>query len=120
MSAGTPVIAWRSGSVPEVVADGVSGVIVDSVQSAVAAVQAVSQMSRAGVRAEFERRFTAERMALAYVGAYRALLARQATMLRPSSPLAAGGTLRAAPTFDIERQPAVAKSRLETPLAGSA
>ena len=77
MSAGTPVIAWRGGSVPEVIADGVSGVIVDSIAGAVAAVRTVSELSRAGVRAEFERRFTAERMALAYVAAYRTLLARR-------------------------------------------
>ena len=43
MSAGTPVIAWRSGSVPEVITDGVSGVIVDSMEGAVAAVPIVSQ-----------------------------------------------------------------------------
>jgi glycosyltransferase involved in cell wall biosynthesis len=115
MSAGTPIIAWRRGSVPEIIADGVSGVIVDSIESAVAAVRTISQMSRTGVRAEFERRFTAERMALAYVGAYRALLARRATLLHPS-----GATLRAAPAFNVERQPTAAKSILETPLPGSA
>jgi glycosyltransferase involved in cell wall biosynthesis len=115
MSVGTPIIAWRRGSVPEIIADGVSGVIVDSIESAVAAVRTISQMSRTGVRAEFERRFTAERMALAYVGAYRALLARRATLLHPS-----GATLRAAPAFNVERQPTAAKSILETPLAGSA
>lgn len=76
MSAGTPVIAWRHGSVPEVVMDGVSGVIVDSMEGAVAAVQDVAKMSRAAVRAEFEARFTAARMARAYVAAYSALLAR--------------------------------------------
>jgi glycosyltransferase involved in cell wall biosynthesis len=117
MSAGTPVIAWRRGSVPEVITDGVSGVIVDSIEGAVAAVRVVSKMSRAGVRAEFERRFTAERMALAYVAAYSTLLARREPLLHASA-LHAAKTLRAAPAFNVE--PTAAKSILETPLAESA
>ena len=100
MSAGTPVIAWRRGSAPEVIEDGVSGVIVDSVEAAAAAVPIVSQMSRSEVRAEFERRFTAERMARDYVGAYRMLLARRAALLHP----AAAWAPRAAPAFNGERQ----------------
>jgi len=76
MSAGTPVIAWRKGSVPEVVKDGVSGVIVDSIEAAVAAVKKTATMSRAAVRAEFEARFTVARMASAYVDAYHLLLAQ--------------------------------------------
>lgn len=75
MSAGTPVIAWRNGSVPEVLADGVSGVIVNSINEAVAAAGTVRAMSRERVRRSFERRFTAERMAADYVDAYRRLLA---------------------------------------------
>ena len=75
MSAGTPVIAWRNGSVPEVVTEGVSGRIVDSIESAVEAVQQAACMDRRKVRAEFESRFTAARMARAYVAAYRSLLA---------------------------------------------
>ena len=117
MSAGTPVIAWRGGSVPEVIADGVSGVIVDSIAGAVAAVRTVSELSRAGVRAEFERRFTAERMALAYVAAYRTLLARREALSHAPAPHAARA-FRAAPAFIIE--PTAAKSVLETPLAESA
>ena len=76
MSAGTPVIAWPNGSVPEVVTDGVSGRIVDSIEAAVVAVQQAVQMDRRAVRAEFEQRFTAERMGRAYIAAYRVLLAR--------------------------------------------
>lgn len=78
MSSGTPVIAWRLGSVPEIVADGVSGVIVDSIDAATAAVKKAAQMNRAAVRAEFEQRFTASRMASSYVAAYQCLLARSA------------------------------------------
>ena len=76
MSAGTPVIAWPNGSVPEVVTEGVSGRIVNSIESAVEAVQQAAYMDRRKVRAEFEKRFTAARMARAYVAAYRSLLAR--------------------------------------------
>jgi glycosyltransferase involved in cell wall biosynthesis len=70
MSAGTPVIAWRNGSVPEVIAPGRSGIIVDSMDEAVAAVETASRMSRAGVRRHFEERFTAARMASDYVAAF--------------------------------------------------
>ena len=76
MSAGTPVIAWRKRSVAEVVTDRVSGVIVESIEAAVTAVKESATMSRDAVRAEFEARFTVERMARAYVSAYRSLLAR--------------------------------------------
>jgi len=80
MSAGTPVIAWRKGSVAEVVTDRVSGVIVESIEAAVAATKESAMMSRAAVRAEFEMRFTVERMARAYLDAYRWLLARAPTI----------------------------------------
>ena len=94
MSAGTPVIAWPNGSVLEVVTDGVSGRIVDSIDAAAKAAQQAAQMDRRQVRAEFERRFTAERMASAYIAAYRSLLARapvdtkliQFTMVPPAAP----------------------------------
>jgi hypothetical protein len=89
MSAGTPVIAWREGSVPEVVTDRVSGVIVDSIDAAVAAVHEAPTMSRSAVRAEFEARFTAARMARDYVAAYHLLLARTAVKSE-AAPLAAG------------------------------
>jgi glycosyltransferase involved in cell wall biosynthesis len=73
MACGTPVIAFRCGSVPEVVDFGVSGTIVDSVEEAAASVGAVARLDRAEVRACFERRFTAERMARDYVELYRRL-----------------------------------------------
>jgi glycosyltransferase involved in cell wall biosynthesis len=76
MSAGTPVIAWPNGSVPEVITDGVSGRIVDSIEAAAGAARHAAYMDRRKVRAEFEQRFTAERMASAYIVAYRLLVAR--------------------------------------------
>jgi glycosyltransferase involved in cell wall biosynthesis len=74
MSMGTPTIAWRSGSVPEVIDEGVSGVIVDSVQEAVQTVDRIRSMDRAKVRQCFETRFTAEQMANAYLRVYAELL----------------------------------------------
>jgi glycosyltransferase involved in cell wall biosynthesis len=71
MSCGTPVIAWRSGSVPEVIDHGVTGWIVDSVESAVDAVRRVPQLDRHGVRARFEQRFSAERMTRDYLKLYQ-------------------------------------------------
>jgi glycosyltransferase involved in cell wall biosynthesis len=73
MACGTPIIAFRRGSVPEIVADGTSGVIVDTIDEAVQAVRRIASLDRAKVRADFERRFTVERMARAYVQIYRQL-----------------------------------------------
>lgn len=77
MSAGTPVIAWRNGSVPEVIADGVSGFIVDTMEAAVEATRKVEALSRREVRTHFLANFTAERMARDYEAAYERLLERQ-------------------------------------------
>jgi acylphosphatase len=77
MSAGTPVIAWRNGSVSEVVDHGVSGWVVNSMDEAVAAVAAVRNMGREEVRQRFEARFTAQSMARAYIESYEALVAKQ-------------------------------------------
>src|SRR5262245_24420501 len=74
MSCGTPVIAFRCGSVPEVIDDGVTGFIVDDVESAVRAITRVPQLDRRGVRAGFERRFTSRRMAQDYVRQYERLI----------------------------------------------
>jgi glycosyltransferase involved in cell wall biosynthesis len=75
MAAGTPVIAFGSGSVPEIVEPGITGFIVDDVESAAAAVPLALLLDRATVRQCFEERFTAERMALDYVAIFEGLLA---------------------------------------------
>jgi len=75
MACGTPVIAWKHGSVPEVLDHGESGFIVDSEEQAVAAVARTAFLDRAGVRAAFERRFTATTMARNYVSVYERLAA---------------------------------------------
>jgi glycosyltransferase involved in cell wall biosynthesis len=77
MACGTPVIARRRSSVPEVVEEGVTGFIFDTEDEAVAAVGRVRRIDRARVRRTFEDRFTARRMAEDYVTVYRRLLARE-------------------------------------------
>ena len=78
MACGTPVIAWRCGSVPEVMADGVTGFVVEGVDEAAAAVARVGALDRRKCRAVFEERFSARRMARDYLAVYRRLLARKA------------------------------------------
>jgi glycosyltransferase involved in cell wall biosynthesis len=73
MSCGTPVIAYRCGSVPEVVDDGVTGLIVGDETEAVAAVKRVSALDRRGVRKRFEERFTTQRMVNDYLDLYQTL-----------------------------------------------
>ncbi|HET7685404.1 MAG TPA: glycosyltransferase family 4 protein [Candidatus Limnocylindria bacterium] len=74
MALGTPTIAMRTGSVPEVLEDGVTGSLVTSVDEAVAAVQAIDRFDRAAVRRRFEERFTAERMAAEHVTLFEWLI----------------------------------------------
>ena len=74
MACGTPVLAFRSGSVPEVIEDGVTGKVVDSEEEAIAALPAILSYDRRTVRQRFEKRFTATRMAKDYVRIYRQLL----------------------------------------------
>jgi glycosyltransferase involved in cell wall biosynthesis len=73
MACGTPVIAFRAGSVPEVVDEGVTGFIVRNVEEAVAAVARLGELDRARVRGSFEKRFAVERMAADYLAIYRGL-----------------------------------------------
>jgi glycosyltransferase involved in cell wall biosynthesis len=74
MACATPVIAYRSGSVPEVLDEGVTGFVVDDIESATAAVGRLGEIDRAGVRATFERRFDVARMARDYLDVYERLI----------------------------------------------
>ena len=74
MACGTPVIAWRRGSVPEVVQDGVSGFIVESEAAAAAAIERLPQLDRQRVRDTFEQRFSSNAMARRYLDLYWKLL----------------------------------------------
>jgi glycosyltransferase involved in cell wall biosynthesis len=74
MSCGTPVIAFRCGSVPEVIDEGISGFIVNSEEQAVEAIHKCRDFDRKKCRAVFERRFTADRMAKDYSQIYQKLV----------------------------------------------
>jgi glycosyltransferase involved in cell wall biosynthesis len=73
MACGTPVVAFRSGSVPEVIDHGVTGFIVEDEDEAVAAIKRLAELDRRTVRARFEERFSAKRMAQDYVRNYETL-----------------------------------------------
>jgi len=74
MAVGTPVIAFPRGSVPEVVDDGVTGRLVPDVARAIRAAERIDTLDRRRVRREFERRFSAERMARDYLDVYAGVI----------------------------------------------
>ena len=71
MACGTPVLAFRCGSVPEIVEDGITGKVVESEDEAVAAISEVLNYDRRVVRQRFEQRFDTARMAMEYEDLYR-------------------------------------------------
>ena len=73
MACGTPVVAFPSGSVSEVIDEGETGFVAEGIVEAVEAVWRANRLDRARVRAGFERRFTVDRMASAYIDIYRGL-----------------------------------------------
>jgi len=77
MACGTPTIAFRDGSVPEVLEDEVTGFVVENEDQAVSALQRLHSLDRARIRRTFEERFTGRRMAEDYLRIYRGLIARQ-------------------------------------------
>jgi glycosyltransferase involved in cell wall biosynthesis len=76
MACGTPVVAYGSGSTPEVVDEGVTGYIVHDEDAAVAAVRAIESLDRREVRRRFDRRFSATAMARSYLDVYADRLAK--------------------------------------------
>jgi glycosyltransferase involved in cell wall biosynthesis len=80
MACGTPVLAFRCGSIPEVIDDGVTGKVVDSEDEAVAALPEILSYDRRAVRQRFATRFTATRMAKDYVATYRKLSRKRTTI----------------------------------------
>ena len=81
MACGTPVIAYPCGSVPEIIADGISGFLVHNVEEAVDALARVSELDRRRCREHFELNFTDERMASNYLHVYKQLLSRAPSSL---------------------------------------
>jgi glycosyltransferase involved in cell wall biosynthesis len=86
MACGTPVIAYRMGSVPEVIDDGTTGYIVDSVEAAAKAVGRLDALDRRTIRQVFERRFSVRRMCKDYVDIYQ--------RIRNGEPYLTAGELR--------------------------
>jgi glycosyltransferase involved in cell wall biosynthesis len=74
MAAGTPVIAYDKGSMPEVIDEGVTGFLVSDITSAVAAVESAITLPRADIRCTAERRFSADHMVDRYLAVYASLL----------------------------------------------
>lgn len=76
LACGTPVVAWRSGSVPELIDDGLTGFVVDSIEQAVAALRQVPGLSRTRCREVFEQRFSVTKMTQDYLRIYDQMLKR--------------------------------------------
>ena len=96
MACGTPVVAFRCGSAPEIIDDGETGYLVDTVEQAVAATARAHLLDREAIRAHFELRFSATAMARRYLDVYGDLLARRpfaeeplADVVTPLRPLEA-------------------------------
>jgi glycosyltransferase involved in cell wall biosynthesis len=101
LACGTPVVAFPSGSVREVIEDGVTGLIVDSEKAAADAIATrLASLSRQAIRARFEERFTARRMASDYLDVYRQLIADP----RRKRPGAAATSKVSPPTQDRRHQ----------------
>jgi glycosyltransferase involved in cell wall biosynthesis len=86
MACGTPVLAFRCGSVPEIIDPGVTGLVVDTVDEAVRMLPEVISLDRHAVRRRFDERFSATRMAKDYAQLYRSLLKKSGL---PDSAVAA-------------------------------
>ena len=101
MACGTPVIAWRRGSTPEVISQGVSGFMVESMEEAVAATRRAITLDRRLCRKAFEDRFTDERMARDYLAIYERLLDPAARLARaiPSRLVLDGPGVRLRPAL---------------------
>jgi len=89
LACGTPVIAWNNGSVPEVLADGETGFVMDTIDDAVKAVAGVARLSRHACRQAFEQRFDATRMARNYVDVYSRLIHKAGHHQAPSRDMEA-------------------------------
>jgi glycosyltransferase involved in cell wall biosynthesis len=74
MACGTPVMAFRRGSVPEIIDDGITGFVVETVEEAVVKLSHLFALDRSRIRNTFEQRFTASRMAREYVALYQLML----------------------------------------------
>jgi glycosyltransferase involved in cell wall biosynthesis len=81
MACGVPVVAFPGGSVAEIIDDGVTGFVVESVEEAVDAVRRIDRIERRACRETFERRFTVRAMTSRYVDVYRQLVAARSGLV---------------------------------------
>jgi glycosyltransferase involved in cell wall biosynthesis len=91
MACGTPVIAFRAGSVPEIIDSGVNGFVVESIEEAAKAVSQVQYLDRTRCRRSFEERFSSARMAADYIRVYERLR-RSDRLHRRGGTNSGGGT----------------------------
>jgi glycosyltransferase involved in cell wall biosynthesis len=98
LACGTPVIAYKRGSVPEVLQDGVTGFVVTGLDDAVRAAEQVGRIDRRACRRAFEERFTVGRMARDYVRVYEKVCARRTAGAADAAGLSAAAAL--APAVD--------------------
>jgi len=82
LACGTPVVAFRRGSVPEVMEDGITGYVVNDVKGAVDAIRRIDKISRKKCREVFERRFTNTRMGRDYLNVYEKLIGQRESRQR--------------------------------------
>jgi len=112
MACGTPVLAFRHGSVTEVIDPGITGAIVDTMDEAVKMLPRVIALDRHAVRRRFEQRFSSVRMATDYVALYRSLLERPSVSERaaivPPPPVLEKKLNGGGPHGDRARRPAEA------------
>ncbi|WP_447975287.1 glycosyltransferase family 4 protein [Nitrospira sp. Kam-Ns4a] len=100
LACGTPVLAYRRGSVPEIIKHGLTGFISDSLNGMVASVEHIERIDRRHCRQAFEERFTVERMAQDYLRVYEELVTRAApeparSRRRPRARVSEPGALTA-------------------------
>jgi glycosyltransferase involved in cell wall biosynthesis len=89
MACGCPVIAFRMGSVAEIIEDGVTGFVVDTEEEAIEALKKIGNLDRKRIRQRFEERFTSTTMAKKYVGIYENVI-QQAKVMKEAKELARG------------------------------
>jgi len=118
MACGTPVVALENGSVPEVLESGVTGFIVHSEQEAIEAVGRIGSLDRDRIRAEFDRRFTAHRMAQNYLNLYTRL--SQAQRVQSLSSAEEGDEFLPESLLKCRYVPATQSSRDSIPAAAVA
>jgi glycosyltransferase involved in cell wall biosynthesis len=113
MACGTPVLAFRCGSVPEIVDDGLTGRIVSCVDEAVQAVPELLALDRKAIRSRFAERFSSQRMASNYVKIYQTMLRNRPAPKIQVSALATHST--SAGTLGLEVTSGAGTRRVKRP-----